>query len=43
MGEIKDRMQGKRKWGRDASIPLGQEVVLVLGERPNERERGLRE
>ena len=43
MGEIKDHTQRRRKWGRDASIPQGKEVLLVLGERSKERESGLRD
>lgn len=38
IGEIKDHTQGRRKWRRDTSIPLGQEVVLVLGKQPKEKE-----
>ena len=43
MGEVKDHTQGRRKWRRDASIPLGKEVLMVLGESAKERERGLRD
>lgn len=43
MGETKDCTQGEREWGGDASIPLGQEVLLVLEERAKEKEKGLRD